>query len=175
MDELWMEENQEGFIIDNDVKSEWALKKIKAATEEADRLKAIIVAEREELDRKEKEINDKLTSETSYLKGLLFRYFETVPHKTSKTMESYKLLSGSLVYKLPSMKIMKPESDAELVKYLEDNAPMLVETVKKPAWGEFKKSLSLTDDGEVVDTTTGEKLSFIKTEESEGSFDVKVG
>ncbi|MBP5291065.1 MAG: host-nuclease inhibitor Gam family protein, partial [Lachnospiraceae bacterium] len=117
---------------------------------------------------------EKLKSETGYLKGMLFGYFEKVEHKATKTQETYRLLDGSLVFKLPQRKIVQPENNAELVKYLKDNAPMLVETIEKPAWGEFKKNLTLTDDG-VVDTTTGEKLDFIKTEESEGSFEVKVG
>lgn len=162
----------EGFVIDNDTKANWALKKIREATAEADRLKAIITAEREELKTKEAEIDDRLKSETGYLKGMLLSYFGNVEHKKTKTQESYKLLDGSLVYKLPVRKIIQPD-DAELIKYLEETAPMLVTTVKKPAWGEFKKNLTLTDDG-VFDSTTGEKLDFIKTEESEASFDVKV-
>lgn len=168
-----MEFNEEQFTIDSDIKCEWAIKKIKEATAEADRLKAIIVAEREELDRKETEIDEKLKHETSYLKGLLFEYFGKVVHKKTKTQESYKLLSGSLIYKLPTTKIAKPDDD-ELVKYLETNAPIYVETVKKAAWGEYKKSLSIAEDGSVVDTATGEVVDFIKTEESEGSFDIKV-
>ena len=166
---------QDGFVVDTDTKANWCLKKIKEAIDDADRLKKIIADERAELDAKEKAINEKLEHETSYLKGLLFMYFGTVAHKATKTTESYKLLDGSLIYKKPVAKIVKPaEDDAELIKYLEETAPMLVETIKKPAWGEFKKNLTLTDDG-VFDTTTGEKLDFIKTEESEGSFDIKVG
>ena len=165
---------QEGFEITNDNLANWACKKIKEATEEADRLKKIITAERKELDSKEKAINEKLANETGYLKGLLFTYFGKVDHKETKTQSTYKLLDGSLVFKKPARKIVKPESETELVQYLEQNAPMLVETIKKPAWGEFKKSLTMTDTGEVVDTTTGEVVDFIKTEETEASFDVKV-
>ena len=165
---------QEGFTIDNDQKANWAIKKIREEIAEADRLKAIIIAERESLAEKEKAIDEKLDNETKYLKGLLFRYFESVKHKETKTQETYKLLDGSLVFKKPSVKIVKPESDDQLVSYLEQGQPDLIDTIKKPRWGEFKKNLTLTDDGEVVDMATGEKLDFVKTEEDPGSFDVKV-
>lgn len=164
----------EGFAIDNDAKANWAIKKIKEATAEADRLKAIVKAEREELDAKEQAIDDKLENDTKYLKSLLYGYFETVEHKQSKTQESYKLLDGSLVFKKPTLKIVKPEDDSALVAYLEKSAPEYVETVKKAQWGEFKKALTITDDGEVVNTATGEKVEIVKIEESEAVFDVKV-
>ena len=44
--EDWTEE--EVFVIDNDNKANWAIKKIRESAAEADRLKAIITAEREE-------------------------------------------------------------------------------------------------------------------------------
>ena len=79
-----------------------------------------------------------------------------------------------------AIKSMLANSSAEKVYLLiEDDVfpewmPEMVETIKKPAWGEFKKNLTLTEDGDVVDMATGEKLDFVKTEETEGSFDVKV-
>ena len=169
------EQENTGFVIDDDTKANWALKKIREATAEADRLKAIITAERDELDQKEQKINDKLDRETGYLKSLLYGYFETVEHKATKTQESYKLLDGSLVYKKPARKIVKPENEGLLVAYLEGAAPNMVETVKKAAWGEFKKVLTVDESGTVINAETGEVLDFIGTEETAGSFDVKVG
>ena len=162
-------------MIDDDTKANWALKKIREATAEADRLKAIITAERDELAAKEQKINEKLDRDTGYLKSLLYGYFETVEHKATKTQESYKLLDGSLVYKKPARKIVKPENEAQLVAYLEGAAPDMIETVKKAAWGEFKKVLTVDEGGTVINAETGEVLDFIGTEETAGSFDVKVG
>ena len=164
----------EGFVIDNDNKANWALKKIKEATAEADRLKAIITAERDELTEKEDRINEKLERDTGYLKALLYNYFETVEHKATKTQESYKLLDGSLVYKIPTRKIAKPD-EGRLIAYLKTNAPELVKTVETAAWGDFKKALAVADDGTVINVETGEVLDFIGTEETAGTFDVKVG
>mgnify|MGYP002521596863 CR=1 FL=1 len=165
---------EEGFVIDNDVKCNWAVKKIKEATAEAVRLKAIIAAEREELDAKEQAIDDKLENDTKYLKSLLYGYFQTVEHKQSKTQESYKVLDGTLVFKKPALKIVKPEEDTAVLIYCETNAPEYVETKKSVKWGDFKKNLVITDDGLVVDKNTGEQLTFIQAEESEAAFDVRL-
>ena len=163
------------FIVDNDGAANWCLKKIREEIAEADRLKAIIIEERASLAEKEKAINEQLDHKIGYLKGLLFTYFGTVDHKKTKTQESYKLLDGSLVFKKPSVKIVRPENEDQLIEYLEQGQADMVDTVKKAKWGEFKKNLTISDDGEVVDMATGEKLDFVKTEEDPGSFDVKVG
>lgn len=169
------EYEDQGFVINNDNKASWALKVIKQEQEETERFLRTADKQIEELTKKKEALKADLDRRTGYLKGLLYRYFETVPHKETKTQQTYKLLDGQLVFKKPSVKIVKPEDDATLISYLEQNQPELVEIVKKAAWGEFKKNLTITDDGGVVDMATGEKLDFVKTEETEGSFDVKVG
>ena len=52
---------------------------------------------------------------TSFLKSCLAQYFETVPHKETKTQATYKLLSGQLVFKKPKQKLVK--SDDDLIAY----------------------------------------------------------
>ena len=89
---------REEFQITDDKTAEWALKKIKAAEDEYIRLMELIQVEREELNKKAEELSNHLESETGYLKSLLFKYFETVEKKETKTQQSYKLLSGSLVF-----------------------------------------------------------------------------
>lgn len=174
--EDYTNEVKEEFIVDNDRKAEYCMKKIKAAQDEHDRLMELVKIEREELNKKAEEIEKHLESETGYLKSLLWKYFEKVDSKETKTQRSYKLLSGSLVYKKPQTKIVKGTDEAwdtALIGYLESTQPELIETVRKPAWGEFKKNLVIGDDGKVVDMSTGEVLDFIKAEEEPGKFDVK--
>jgi len=168
------EEESEQFVIDNESKCNWAIKVIKDETAETDRILSIINDQITQLTKKAQDVQESLNRRTGYLKGLLYNYFLTVPHKETKTQSQYKLLDGTLVFKKPSVKIVRPENDDQLVAYLEQGQPDLIDTIKKPRWGEFKKNLTLTDDGEVVDMATGEKLDFVKTEEDPGSFDVKV-
>ena len=47
-----------------------------------------------------------------------------------------------------------------------------IKTEEKPAWGEYKKTLSIVD-GQVIDTVTGEVVDIIKVEETAGVFEVK--
>lgn len=166
------DEVNETFVVDSDGKAEYCLKKIKKAQAEHDRLVELAMGEINELENKIEELDKHLENETGYFKTLLYRYFETVEKKETKTQQSYKLLSGSLVFKKPAVKIVKPDDDV-LVKYLEASQPELVKTVKCPAWGDLKKNLTINEDGTVTDMSTGEVLDFVSTEETEGSFDIK--
>lgn len=166
-----LEEEAKSFRIDDDIKADWALKKIAADRKECERVKAIALKEIEVLEEKIKHLEDTTERKTAFLKGCLAQYFETVPHKATKTQETYKLLSGSLVFKLPKQNMVK--DDAKLLKYLHENGmEEYIKTEEKPAWAEFKKTLSIVD-GKVIDTSTGEVVEAVKAEETAGVFDVK--
>ncbi len=75
------DENNE-FIIDNDEKAEWALKKIAEERKEAQRYIDVcrsMILEYEEKIRKEEE---RLNKKTSYLESKLQEYFLSVKHNT---------------------------------------------------------------------------------------------
>ena len=81
-------------------------------------------------------------------------YFETVPSKETKTQKSYKLLAGTLVFKKPTTKIV--HNDDKLLEYLEENdGKDYIKLKKSIDWAEFKKTLTVSDTGEVVDTELG--------------------
>lgn len=165
-------ETPESFTIDNDKTANWAIKKIKEEQEEHDRLQALIDDERQELQEKQAEIDKRLEAKTGYLKSLLYLYFEKVPHKETKTQASYKLLDGSLVFKKPSITLVRPD-DEKLIAYMENSGREdLIETKKTAKWGEFKKTLTIADDGQII-SEDGDVLDFITTEEKAGEFNVK--
>ena len=160
------------FRVDSDVKANWALKKIKEEEAERDRLLAIIDEERKDLLEKEEKIRSSCDTKTGWLRMQLMNYFYTVPHKETKTQESYKLFDGSLVYKKPSVSIVKPDEE-KLLAYLRQADHMeYIETKESVRWGELKKTLTLTDTGEII-SEDGEVLDFIQTEEKAGEFNVK--
>lgn len=164
------EEGKE-FKIDNDKKADWALNIIDEERKEAERLKELAKQQIEEIEMKIKYIEEKSERKTAFLKSCLAQYFETVPHKATKTQETYKLLSGSLVFKLPSQKMVK--DDEKLLEYFkQNNMNEYIKTKETPAWNEFKKNLSIVDD-KVIDTSTGEVVDVVKVEETAGSFEVK--
>lgn len=164
-------EESSGFQITDDVIADWAVKKIRAAYEERDRLNDIADREKAIIDDKKQELNRRCENSVSFLRSKLAEYFETVEHKKTKTQESYALLSGKLIRKHINPKYSY--DDAELLKYLKESAPNMVEVKEKAKWGEFKKRTKLTDDGSVIDTETGEVLGFINIEQQPDVFDIK--
>lgn len=160
----------EGFVIDNDNKAEWALRKIKEAEEEHDRIVNLINAQRTILNDKECELDDKLEHETSYLKHLLEQYMGTVKCKETKTQKSYQLLSGKLVHKLGGIEYKKDE-DA-LLEWVKNNRPLLVKVKDSVDWAELKKELITAEDGTVI-TQDGEIIECITAEQKPDSFGIK--
>lgn len=165
------EEDDAGFSIVSDLQAEWALKKLKKAKEEHDRLVALAQEEIADYNRQIAILDQQLESATSFLKGKLYEYFNTVEHKTTKTQESYKLLSGSLVMKKASTKISKPD-DEKLLNVLKSvDASEFIQAKEVPLWGEFKKTLTVTENGNVVDQN-GEILD-IEVKEEPAEFTIK--
>ena len=158
------------FVIDNDSKAEWAVRKIKEAQDEHDRISALITEEEQKLALRKEQIAKKLESDTSYLKYLLNNYMQTVTCKESKTQKTYQLLSGKLVYKYGGTEWIKDED--KLLAWAEVDDPELVKVKKSVDWASLKKRLSVTDNGEVV-TESGELLDFIRTEKKPDGFDIK--
>lgn len=160
--------NEEKFVIDNDKKADWALEQIKEKEEERDRLIDIAKEKIQDLNLQIEALEAKCNNETGYLKGLLAEYFNTVPHKETKTQETYQLLTGKLVYKKPSVKIN--HDDEKLIEWLSETE--YVETKQALKWGEYKKNLIVQGD-DVIDTETGEVVEACSIEEVPASFEVK--
>lgn len=159
------------FSINDDNVADWALRKIAEENAELERLTSLAKQQIEDLQLKIKHLEEVAGKKTSFLKGCLAEYFQTVPHKSTKTQESYKLISGSLVFKLPKQNMVK--DDAQLLEHFRQNGLQeYIKTKEEPAWGEYKKNLSIVD-GKVIDTTTGEIVDVVKVEEVPGIFDVK--
>ncbi len=109
---------------------------------------------------------------TRFLTGKLAEYFETVPHKTTKTKASYRLLSGTLTRKFGGT-TMK-QDDEKLVQFFKDSGQLeFIKTEEKPRWGDFKKRLEIIG-GSVVDKETGEIVEGVTVETKPDTFTVDV-
>ena len=169
-DEQVNEAHSKDFLIDNDTKAEWAIRKIKEAQDEHDRISALIDAEEERLKERKEKNDKKLEADTSYLKYLLNSYMNTVKCKETKTQRSYQLLSGKLVYKYGGTEWIKDED--KLLEWARQNKPDLVKTKYSVDWSNLKKTLTVTPKDEVI-TEDGELLDFIKAEKKPDSLDIK--
>lgn len=159
---------EEIFRIDNDKTADWAITQIKEAEEERDRLITLAQDQISDLQDRIEALKTKCDNDTAYLKSLLGEYFRTVPHKETKTQETYKLLSGTLVFKKPSIKIN--HNDDDLVKSLDGTE--FVEIKKSLKWSDYKKNLVVVGD-DVMDTNTGEIVIGCTVEEVPASFNIK--
>lgn len=169
-----MEEYEiEGYAIMNDNEADYALEQIAQAKEEYDRLTAIADEKISELKAKKDQLQESYDKKVAYYRFKLQQFFETVPHKETKTQESYKLLSGSLVKKKAAQKIVNNDENS-LISWLKSNGEeSYIKTEEKVSWGEFKKNLSIVD-GVVVNNLSGEVVDCVSIEETEESFDIKL-
>ena len=165
MDEQKMipEEQQDGFKIDSDSKAEWAVKRIKEAEREQNRLLALVDEERAELDVREKEILDNYAKKTDGLKALLEEYLRAQYAKEeareTNTQITYQLLSGKLVYKKSGLEL-KQNADV-LVNWCKEHLPDAVNITYTPKWAEIKKNIKVVD-GVPVYAPTGEVVDGVE-------------
>lgn len=157
------EEQQDGFKIDSDSKAEWAVKRIKEAEREQNRLLALVDEERAELDVREKEILDNYAKKTDGLKALLEEYLRAQYAKEeareTNTQITYQLLSGKLVYKKSGLEL-KQNADV-LVNWCREHLPDAVNVTYTPKWAEIKKNIKVVD-GIPVYAPTGEVVDGVE-------------
>lgn len=175
MDEQKMipEEQQDGFKIDSDSKAEWAVKRIKEAEREQNRLLALVDEERADLDVREKEIIDNYAKKTDGLKALLEEYLRAQYAKEeareTNTQITYQLLSGKLVYKKSGLEL-RQNADV-LVNWCKEHLPDAVKVTYTPKWAEIKKNIKVVD-GIPVYAPTGEVVDGVEEAYVESKFNV---
>jgi hypothetical protein len=155
------ETEQKGWKIDNDDKAEWALTRIQ---EEENESKRFVDDCQKRIDIYQKKIEkeqERLNYSTGILKAQLLEYFATVPHKKTKTQETYRLPSGNL--KLKYGKLQYRHDDKALLKFLQDrDMTDYIKTTQAPKWGDIRKTLvpagdkAVNQDGEIVEGVTVE-------------------
>ena len=131
------------FIVDNDQKAEWAARKIREARQDTQKWT-------EYYERQLSAIRRANEDTEAYFAALLADYFETVPHKATKTQESYSLPSCKLVLKAQQPEFNRDE--AVLCDYLDKKGrDDLVKITRRADWAALKKMLKVMEDGTCVD------------------------
>lgn len=150
-------EAEECFVIENDSQADWAVRKIAEHKAEVEKWSNHFKQQMEKIENTE-------NASIIYLTRLLRDYFATVPHKTTKTEESYKLPSGKVYMKAQQPKYTREEET--LTAWAKENHPELVKTVVSEStdWNTLKKSTTTLEDGSVVDALTGEMIPGVKAE-----------
>ena len=174
---LWAQEETEdaprpAWRITDDGCADWACRKIAEEKAELDRIRELADAQIQKIEEKVAAAERRFQNGTRFLTGKLAEYFETVPHKTTKTKASYRLLSGTLTRKFGGT-TMK-QDDEKLVQFLKGSGQLeFIKTEEKPRWGDFKKRLEIMG-GSVVDKETGEIVEGVTVETKPDTFTVDV-
>ena len=168
-----VEQEKPRFVIDSDAKADWAVRKIEEEKQEYDRIKELAEEQIARIEQKLEAADRRFCQSTAYLRSLLGEYFMQVPHKRTKTQETYRLLSVKLVMKLPKAKTVYDE--AELIEFLKANGYNdYIKKEEKAWWGEFKKLLDLSSGQVAVLKDTGEMVECIRITETPAEFKVEV-
>ena len=120
----------------------------------------------EHLKRQIEAVNAKCDSIIGYHTSLLSNYLHRIPHKITKTQESYLLPCGRMVMTRAHDAIKKPDKEAEkgiIERLKKDGSEELIKVSESLDWQGYKKHLKM-DNGKVVDTTTGEIVSDVQIE-----------
>lgn len=158
-------EAEELFCIDDDSKADWAVRKIAEHRAEIEKWDTHFKTQLEKITATEQASID-------YLTRLLQDYFRTVPHKETKTEESYKLPSGKIYVKAQQPKYIRDEE--EMTAWAKENRPELVKTTvtETTDWNTLKKATTTLEDGSVVDSLTGEVIPGVKAEHRDPEFKI---
>jgi len=149
-----------GFRIADDDAADWAVRKIAEERAELARIKAMADEQIARIMDKLAAAEKRCESGTAYLTSKLAEYFNQVPHKATKTQETYRLLSG--VLKMKRGGVSMQQDNKMLVDHLKaTGAVEFIKTTYEPKWGEFKKRLEIIGD-QVVDKETGEIVEGVK-------------
>lgn len=167
-DELYREE----WHITDDSGAEWALQRIAEEQAEFERLKNLGEKQIEDIKNKVEAAQKRYENSTAYFNTKLLEYFQSVPHKKTKSgTEKYALLSGTLTLKPPALK--PTVDDEKLVEWLAANGYTdYIKTKQTAAWGDFKKSLDFSSGVPIV-KDTGEVVEGITFESVPETFDIK--
>ena len=153
------------FTVDNDQKAEWAARKIREARQDTQKWT-------EYYERQLSAIRRANEDTEAYFAALLADYFDTVPHKATKTQESYSLPSCKLVLKAQQPEFNRDE--AVLCDYLDKKGrDDLVKITRRADWAALKKMLKVMEDGTCVDAD-GEVVEGVQAFSRQPEFKVEM-
>ncbi|WP_314047319.1 host-nuclease inhibitor Gam family protein [Selenomonas noxia] len=168
---------KERFTVTDEASAEWCLEKM----EENEKARALIEEQyKRMIARHEKwreEALAELDNSDAYLKGLLLPWAQEKAADGKK--KSLKLPSGRIGFRAGSTSYMIGEDKVtathpKLLAFVKENYAAFIKVEESVRWGDFKKTLHVAKDGQVV-TEYGEVIPDMQAVQGEPSFYVEVG
>lgn len=164
------------FVVDDDSKADWCLRKLRQVRERLAKRDAFVAAEVARLRawRDKQDAEDQRSM--AYFEYQLRMYFEELREAGALgKRKSYKLPNGVLQVRKAAAKVERDET--KLLEWVKANAPEHVVVTERAAWGDLKPRVAVVEvaDGwAAVDTHTGEMIPGITVAVPEGeTFSVK--
>ena len=145
-----------GWVCDSDQKAAWAMDKIREARKDRDMWVAWYK-------QKIAEIEEQTDANTANLEHKLREYFQTVPHKKTKTQESYQFPGGKLTLKQQEPEY-KRDADTVIAWLKANKGEQFIKIKEELDWSNLKKACGVADGkliaGETV-TEDGEIIQIV--------------
>ena len=151
------------FCIEDDKQADWAIRKIKESREDTAKWRAYYADQIAKIEKANATTED-------YFMALLESYFAHVPHKATKTQESYMLPSGKLVRKAQNPTYERDEE--ALLAWAHASCPDVIRTKESVSWEQLKKRVTWSPDGEAINRDTGEIIPGVKAIQRDPAFHV---
>ena len=162
------EQEKPEWKIKTDLDADWVLDKIREEQAEYRRFEMVVnekIAQMQMALQKKKDAADRTTE---FFTGRLEEYFNGVPHKATKTQETYALPSGKLVLKHQDPEFIK--DDEQLTAWVKQSAPEFLKVKESTDWAGLKKVIKVAGD-KAVDKN-GEIVPGITVQERNPEFKV---
>lgn len=151
------------FSVEDDKQADWAIRKIKESREDTAKWRAYYADQIAKIEKANATTED-------YFLAMLERYFAQVPHKATKTQESYMLPSGKLVRKAQNPTYER--DDDALIAWAHASCPDVIRTKESVSWEQLKKRVTWSPDGEAINRDTGEIIPGVKAVKRDPVFHV---
>lgn len=162
-------EERERFIVDDDQKAAWAMRKLRGIQAHKAANKAIADEEIGRINSWLEHMNSNLDKDEAYFTSLLISYARYC--RDHEGRKSVVLPHGKVVSRSGQPKWFI--EDEEFLKWAQENQPDLIRTKVEPNLSEAKKVLEVVD-GKVIDPKTGEVAMGVSVLPAEITYSVEV-
>jgi phage host-nuclease inhibitor protein Gam len=171
------QETRERFTVDNDMKAEWCLSKIRNVRKEKEKEIAELQRQMQFYKDQIDLITKQAEEDENFFKSMLMPYFaerqEAGFAKETKTQISYKTPSGILKIKHQNPEFNYKDHQDETIAWLKQNEMAKFVKVKEEVdWAELKKTVTISGNG--VATQDGEMIPGITVTPKDDIFEVEV-
>jgi hypothetical protein len=172
-----VQQDSRGFIVDNDRKAVWCLRKIKHLKEKQAKNEELAESEIEEIQKEINEVqkwlneeNDKLQNSISFFESILYSYALEL-RKEDPELKTHKLPFGKLQFR--SKRPKWNYDNSKLLDFVSTNYRELVKVKKSVDKRKLKQVTEVVGD-KVVVRDTGEIVEGVEVVERDEEFQVKV-